>query len=95
MRTSILGLLVILALVLTAPVVAAEETPWEWPSFDLVGWVVDLLDGFWLESSTEEMGPAIDPLGEEGPTAEIGPAYEPGGEEAPTAEIGPNAEPNG
>ena len=44
MRKLVLGMIVALVLVATSPVIAAEESPVLWPSFDVVEWVFGLLE---------------------------------------------------
>ena len=94
----ILGVVLALTLSLTSPVVAAEERPLQLPSIDIVEWIFGLLEAFELESSSEAMEPAIEPIGEEGRSGEeMGPGLEPnnGNQSPPATEMGPELEPNG
>ena len=97
MRTVVFGWLLALALVMASPVIAAEEEPFQQSSFDLVEWVFGLLEIFKLEASSVEMGPAIDPDGEEESfDVEMGSGAEPNGKDgSTTAEMGPGLEPGG
>ncbi len=89
MRNFMIGLTLALTLVLATPAVAADGTPFEWPSFDLVEWVFDLLEALETELAFSETGSGND-LNGESPSTESG-----GPEDPPTTEMGPAAEPWG